>query len=303
MDVWVALHGMYPRGEALIQATRDFDRYRISFEALLQAYDEDYQALKSLQEGAYLVSDGLLNWQDLVRPFAELTGAQPQALTRYFETNTFYRKLRFTPVVTWGDIAAWAERYFRFGTLAFLPSPYTFVAMAENLKMEDATALLAEVAAHLVQRGFHTLAFMDPFLAYRADAQALPGLKRAFETLRERTPQARLLLTLPFGNAAALMPAVWDLPVDGVGVDLTLTDIREIQVPQGRGLMLGIVDTTNSLLETREVMQEALDHARSLGPAFLVLSGSADFFYLPRAVADAKYRILREMAEALRATA
>lgn len=299
MDVFVSLNGMYARGEALIQATRDFDRNRITQEELERAYNADYQALRALQEGAALVGDGLLNWQDLVRPFAELTAAQPGPLTRYFETNTFYRRLIFPKTLTWGDIAPWAERYFRFGTLAFLPSPYTFTRMAEGLTPEGATALLQAVVAHLSRRGFHTFSFQEPFAVYEANEQALKAMAPAFAALREAAPQARFILTFYFGDAAPLLPAAWDLPVDAVGIDLTFTDVAQVEVPQGRGLMLGIVDTTNSLLETRDVVQEALDIVRRKNPAFLILSGSADFFFLPRDVADAKYRFLKNIADTL----
>ncbi len=297
MDVFVSLNGMYSRGEALIQATRDFDRNRITQEELERAYDADYQALRALQEGAALVSDGLLNWQDLVRPFAELTGAQPGPLTRYFETNTFYRRLEFPQTLTWGKIAPWAERYFRFGTMAFLPSPYTFTRMAEGLTLEGAAALLREVVGHLLTRGYHTFSFQEPFAAYEGNEQALRAMASAFTALRDAAPQARFILTFYFGDVAPLLPAAWNLPVDAVGVDLTFTDVAQLEVPQGRGLMLGIVDTTNSLLETPEVVQEALTLVRSKNPAFLILSGSADFFFLPRDVADAKYRFLRQIAD------
>ena len=296
MDVFVSLNGMYSRGETLIQATRDFDRNRISLEALEAAYEADYAALRELQGDAPLVSDGLLNWQDLARPFAHLTGADPGPLTRSFETNTFYRVLHFPKAVTWGRLDEWAARYFRFGTMAFLPSPYTFTRMATGLSLEDATALLRDVVAHLVPRGFHTFSFQEPFAVYEGNAQALAALKPALETLREVAPDARFVLTFYFGDAAPLLSVAWDLPVDAVGVDLTHTDVAALDVPQGRGLMLGIVDTTNSLLETPEVVQEALNLARSKRPQFLILSGSADFFFLPRDVADAKYRFLKQIA-------
>ncbi len=296
MDVFVSLNGMYSRGEALIQATRDFDRNRISLQELEAAYDADYRALQALQEGQPLVSDGLLNWQDLVRPFAELTAADPGPLTRYFETNTFYRVLRFPRAVTWGRVETWATRYFRFGNTAFLPSPYTFTRMASGLDLDTATALLKDVVAHLVSRGYHTFSFQEPFAVYEGNTRGLTALRPAFEALREVAPQARFVLTFYFGDAAPLLPAAWDLPIDAVGVDLTFTDAALLDVPQGRGLMLGMVDTTNSLLETPEVVQEALDLVRAKDPAFLILTGSADFFFLPRDVADAKYRFLKQIA-------
>ncbi len=299
MDVFVVPNGMYPRGEALIQATRDFDRHRISLEDLEQAYQQDYQALQELQQGTPLVSDGLLNWQDLVRPFAELTGAQPGPLTRYFETNTFYRRLQFPRRLTWGDVGSWARKYFRFGTMAFLPSPYTFTRMSEGLSLEGAAELLVQVVQHLVQRGYRAFSFQEPFAVYEGNPQALEAMRAAFTRLREAAPEARLVLTFYFGNAVPLLAQAWELPIDAVGVDLTFTDVARVDVPQGRGLMLGLVDTTNSLLETPEVVQEALDLVRAKKPAFLILSGSADFFFLPRDVADAKYRFLRLMAETL----
>lgn len=299
MEILVVPNGMYPRGEALIQATRDFDRHRISLEELEQAYTQDYRALEALQQGAALVSDGLLNWQDLVRPFAELTGAQPGPLTRYFETNTFYRRLLFPRRLTWGETGPWAQRYFRFGNAAFLPAPYTFARMAENLTPQDAAQLLAVVVEHLTERGYTFFSLQEPFAVYEGNSEALRQLQTAFADLRQAAGQARLVLTFYFGDAAPLLPAAWELPIDGVGVDLTYTDLAQVDVPQGQGLMLGLVDTTNSLLETRKVVQEALDLALAKAPAFLVLSGSSDFFFLPRDVADAKYRFLRQLAEEL----
>ncbi len=141
MDVFVCLTGLYPRGEALIQATRDHDRGRIPRDALEEAYARDYAELKALQQEGDWVSDGLLAWQDLVRPFGELAGAQIGALTRYFETNTFYRRLRFPEQLPERVPEAWLSHYFRFGNHAILPSPLTLSRMS-NLDLEQAGGLL-----------------------------------------------------------------------------------------------------------------------------------------------------------------
>ena len=86
--------GIYPRSEELVQATRDLDRGRTTQEAVDEQVDRDLQQLVAAQQdaGLDLLSDGMLRWQDLFRPFVEAAdGLERGALTRFLDTNTFYR--------------------------------------------------------------------------------------------------------------------------------------------------------------------------------------------------------------------
>src|SRR5919197_6282552 len=77
--------GIYPRSEALVQATREVDR--------------DLAELVSAQQaaGVDLLADGMLRWQDHFRPLLEAAdGLETGALTRFLDTNTFYRAPRAT---------------------------------------------------------------------------------------------------------------------------------------------------------------------------------------------------------------
>ena len=86
--------GIYARSEELVQATRDLDRGRATEEAVAAQQDADLRAFLYAQREAGLdyFSDGLLNWQDIFRPFdAAAEGLRPGPLTRFLNTNTFYR--------------------------------------------------------------------------------------------------------------------------------------------------------------------------------------------------------------------
>src|SRR6266487_5527597 len=67
------VHGIYPRSEALVAATRDLDRGRTSPEAVDAQVDRDLEELISVQQaaGLDLLTDGMLRWQDLFRPLVE----------------------------------------------------------------------------------------------------------------------------------------------------------------------------------------------------------------------------------------
>ena len=88
--------GIYPRSLELVAATRDFDRGRASVQTVAGALAEDRRGLVVAQEtaGLDLLSDGLLDWQDLFRPLADrMVGVEARPLTRMLDTNTFFRAL------------------------------------------------------------------------------------------------------------------------------------------------------------------------------------------------------------------
>ena len=83
--------GIYPRSEELIEATR---KNTENLDSLSQKETEEYiTAQKNASLG--FVSDPLLKWDDIFRPFSNLEGVTPPALNRIYEMNTFYRVLSF----------------------------------------------------------------------------------------------------------------------------------------------------------------------------------------------------------------
>ena len=73
--------GIYPRSEELIEATR---KNTENLDSLSQSETVEYiSAQKNADLG--FVSDPLLKWDDVFRPFANLSGVTPTALNRIYE--------------------------------------------------------------------------------------------------------------------------------------------------------------------------------------------------------------------------
>src|SRR5579875_2117997 len=100
MQIRSTLTGIHSRSEESVRISRDYDRGRADEHALRQTFERDAKALVDLEikSGFTNLSDGQLKWQDFIRPFSEsLAGLKSGAdLSRWFDTNTFYRK----PAVT-----------------------------------------------------------------------------------------------------------------------------------------------------------------------------------------------------------
>ena len=83
--------GIYPRSEELIEATRK------NTENLASLFKTETEEYISAQKNADLgfISDPLLKWDDIYRPFSNLTSVNMSSLNRIYEMNTFYRILSF----------------------------------------------------------------------------------------------------------------------------------------------------------------------------------------------------------------
>src|SRR5256714_3703807 len=135
--------GIYPRSERLVQATRDLDRGRTSEEAVDEQVERDLAELVAVQQeaGLDLLADGMLRWQDLFRPVLEASdGLEPGPLTRFLDTNSFYR----APTATSGEPRLREpldERY-----VAPLPGP-RIVTLPSPYALAQGTGIPAKVVA------------------------------------------------------------------------------------------------------------------------------------------------------------
>src|ERR671931_1017131 len=172
--------GIYPRSEALVQATRDLDRGRTTLEAVDAQVERDLQQFVAVQRqaGVDLLADGMLRWQDLFRPLVEASdGLEAGALTRYLDTNTFYR----APAATTGEPRLRApldERY-----VAPLPGP-RLLTLPSPFALAQGTGIPPHVVAEGVLKPQIEASWPDlvvlaePFLA-REDEPQLDPLARA----------------------------------------------------------------------------------------------------------------------------
>src|SRR4029453_10946928 len=79
-------HGVYPRSEDVVAATRGLERGRTSPDEVEVQFKRDREDLIQTQQEAGLdyFSDGLLRWQDIFRPLAEtVEGMEARTLVRW----------------------------------------------------------------------------------------------------------------------------------------------------------------------------------------------------------------------------
>lgn len=304
-EIKASAPGIYARSEALVQATRDFDRGRITGEAMERQRDRDVGDFFETQREAGLdhLLDGLLCWQDIFRPFAEhAEGLVLGPLTRFLNTNTFFR----APVAETNKpllAGSLGEPYFRAGELprgrwvATLPSPHS-LALSSSGDLEPravAEGILGPQVRWLADNGCAMVVLQETALVGgKGDAFALGA---ALEALEGPVP---LALQLPFADAGPVLGELAGLDVDAVGVDFYATDVDALPRPFPKTLLAGVVDARNSLLEEPE---DIVKFGRRLleeleGDLHLVPNG--DLQFVPRKIAREKVLRLGEAARILK---
>jgi 5-methyltetrahydropteroyltriglutamate--homocysteine methyltransferase len=276
--------GIYPRSEALVQATRDLDRGRTTPEVVDDQVERDLAELVSAQQaaGLDLISDGMLRWQDQFRPLLEgADGLETGALTRFLDTNTFYRAPRATsadPKLS----SPPGERY-----VAPLPGP-RLVTLPSPFALAKGTGVPPKVLAQSVLKpaldglDVELVVLAEPFLAREEEAE-LDLLAEALETL---AGGPKLALWLEFGDAKNVLDeGVADLPVEGLGIDFYATHVADVPNGFDKLLLAGVVDARSSVPEEpREIAAfvERLDVER------IALVPNGDLQYVSQPVAQEK---------------
>ena len=271
--------GIYPRSEQLVQATRDLDRERTSQEAVDEQVERDLAEFVSVQQqaGLDLVADGMLRWQDLFRPLLEASdGLETGALTRFLDTNTFYRAPHATSATPKLG-APLDERYVAplpGARLVTLPSPFALsqgtgvpaLTIAENVLKPAIEALDTELVV-----------LAEPFFG-REEATAPSELEQALAAL---AGGPKLALQLTFCDARKpLEQGLAELPVDAIGIDFYATHLSDVPKGFDKLLLAGVVDARSSTIEdARELalFAERLRNEQEIEQIALVPNGDLQF--------------------------
>jgi len=289
--------GIYPRSEALVQATRDLERGRTSPEAVAEQEQRDFQELVSVQRAAGLsfLSDGMLAWQDLFRPLADAAeGLDARPLTRFLDTNTFYRAVLVggephlvTPLPA-PDLPAgeWV------GTL---PSPLAFARAArdEVSAQKLAANVLAPQIAAWAGAGAAMIVLSDPFLAREG------GVGELLAALGELPEGVPLSLQLPFGDASSVLPELAEAPVAAIGVDFYSTRVNALPQAYPREIHAGVLDARSSAPESPDEIARFAEELLAREPAGLALVPNGDLQFVPEPIARQKLARLGQASAVL----
>ena len=279
--------GIYPRSEALVQATRDLDRGRTTQEAVDEQVARDLEQLVAAKQeaGFDLLADGMLRWQDHFRPLLESAeGVETGPLTRFLDTNTFYR----APKATSGSprlTARLDERYVEplpGPRLVTLPSPF---ALAKGTDLPPKTLAEGVLAPALEGLDAKLVVLVEPFLAREED----PDLDQLGEALDALAGGPPLALWLTFGDAAGLLErGVAELPVDGLGIDFYATHVEDLPSGFDKLLLAGVVDARSSAPEEPRELAGFVEQLEQRGAERIALVPNGDLQYVSEPIAREK---------------
>jgi 5-methyltetrahydropteroyltriglutamate--homocysteine methyltransferase len=282
--------GIYPRSEALVQATRDLDRGRTTEDAVAEQFEQDFRRLLDVQQeaGLDLVSDGMLRWQDHFRLLADAAeGLDARPLTRFLDTNTFYRALlvegepRLQTPLPAPNLPA--GRW-----LATLPSPCGLSRAADG--RASAKALAANVLAPQIEAwaeaGCALVVLSEPFLARTGDS------REAVAALAELPTSIPLALQLVFGDASRVLDDLADAPIAAVGVDFYSTALEAVPDDYPREVLAGVVDARSSALEDVGEIGGFVEQLAERNPAGIALVPNGDLQFVPESIAREKLACL-----------
>lgn len=266
---------------------------------------------EQVQVGIDLPTDGQIQWDDLVSPFARIwKNTSVGGLIRFFDNNTYYRRAQIhgeimvnTPAAT-PDFRA-AQAATTRPLKAVLPGPLTFAKMSDDHHYGDdrkvvqvvAEALNVEALA-LQNAGCTQLQIDEPFLA-KVPERA--GLLRDALNIMLRDVNMKTTLAVYFDSLKPLVPELWNLPVNGFFLDcVSRPENLELALlaPVEKTVAYGIVNARNTGRETTAHLNqivEQIESKRSGGDNWIGPSAALEF--LPHADAQNKLRDLVSAAQ------
>ena len=295
--------GIYPRSEELIEATR---KNTENLDSLSQKETEEYiTAQKNANLG--FVSDPLLKWDDIFRPFSSLTSVNLSSLNRIYEMNTFYRILSFdgSDFTDGGNIVqSNLDSSLPKNKTVAIPEPFTFAELHTSKKFKKKDDFIINLAKmlrpeidYLVESGFEIIQLLAPSIAYNKEVDfglVSDGLKILTDGL-----EAKTVLHTYFGDVSTKIESLLDLPVSGLGFDITTTPTSSIEKHSfsDKILTVGVINSFNTAIEKPQECINQVDEINAkTKPKESYVSNNFDLEYVPKEFAMNKISVLGEIA-------
>jgi len=299
--------GIYPRSEELIEATR---KNTENLDSLSQKETDEYiNAQKNANLG--FVSDPLLKWDDIFRPFSNLSEVTPTALNRIYEMNTFYRVLSFdgSAFTDGGNtVKSNLDSSLPKNKTVAIPEPFTFAELhtSNGLKRKEdfvinlAKMLRVEINS-LVESGFEVIQLLAPSIAYNKEVDfgvISDALKIITDGLKAKT-----ILHTYFGDVSTKIENLLDLPVSGLGFDITTTPASSIEKHSfsDKILTVGVINSFNTAIEKPQECINQVDEINAkTKPKESYVSNNFDMEYVPKEFAMNKISVLGEITRGVK---
>jgi 5-methyltetrahydropteroyltriglutamate--homocysteine methyltransferase len=296
------LSGIHARSEKLIFATRSYDRSELSKNKLNKVFKSDTDRLINLQitSGFDFISDGMLRWDDPISPIiACMDNVVKGPYTRWFETNTFYRRpiLIDDPIIKYEIVD---NLFYHFsledrGKLFVLPGPYTLSKLSKSngIDFERTLHRYSIALAGIVDRfrisSHSALILLEPALVYRyltPREYLFPKIVEALNMISSKSPQS--IVHTFFGDANRVRNLLARLNSQWIGIDLSVTSIKILLCLKGSKLALGIIDSMSPIVETPSLLKNYIRIIQKSKFEEVALCPNTDLRFLPRNIADKK---------------
>ncbi|MFA5945197.1 MAG: hypothetical protein WC876_12110 [Candidatus Thermoplasmatota archaeon] len=255
--------------------------------------------------GLDLLAPALVGWEDLLRPLLrEETGVTAGQLTRFFETNTFFRQPLVSGAIPPADTSRWFEA-FRLPPgkpwVLTLPSPYDFAVRAKDerkgssvarLSLEVGQALRPIVAA-AVKQGAALIRFHDPSIAYGRSPQRDVDAFAAGLHAAARGNEANCTLHITNGDPFAVPDVLAANPLGGLSIEDPGHAPPNLLLPNRTKLSVAVIRGEDSLVEDPQaIVESAISLADRLGLDLFGLTNGWDLDHVPHAIATRKVQSL-----------
>lgn len=297
----------------LRQAKNRFDQRKITADELEKAYQETIKRVIREQEetGLDLITDGHIRWDDLVTPFAKhIHGIEMGGLLRFFDNNVYYRRPIIKSKLAFKDYSIvddfkFAKANSKKAVKPVIVGAFTFAQLSldefyhdEEKLVLDLAEILHNEAEGLEQEGARIIQIDEPSLCFHPEK-----LKLVQESLKIITQdiKSKFALYLYFGSIKKLVPDLFDLPVDILGVDVVSKKVNLDLLLEYNGekeIGLGCMDARNTRMETESELLSVFEKvAKRISSEKIYINPSCGLEFLPHAEAKMKFK---NMVEAVR---
>jgi len=294
-------------------ARNRFDQKKITKEELEEAYQETIKRVIREQEeaGVDLITDGQIRWDDLVTPFAKtIEGIEIGGLLRFFDNNVYYRRPIIKSKISFADYSVVDE--FKFAQAnskreikPVIPGAFTFAELSvdefyhdEEKLVLDLAEILHREADKLNQEGAKIIQIDEPSLCVHPEMFKL--VEESLKIIAEGI-NAKFALYIYFGSIRKLIPHLFDLPVDMLGVDVVSKKENLdlfLECVDEKKVGLGCVDARNTKMESQSELLALFEKVtKKISPDKLFVNPSCGLEFLPHAEAQKK---LKNMVEAVK---
>ncbi len=310
--------GGYPRSPRVRKLLREYERSNVDDATLRRVVHEEEVFLLGYQLGAGLtiLSDPVLEWHDILRPFAtSWRGVAVDGLLRFFDNNFFYRVPIFVerPSPSQPVLAPRVRRLIEHVPSnamlkVVVPGPVTFVKLSklvEGLRfediVEDVARLLRDELAKAIDAGAKVVEIDEPWLcdvdAARSDGELVREL---FNKYFADLPVLKILALYYAVPRKEVVEPLTDAKSDFVAVSIA-DDLRKGKELLANvcleGVAVGAINARDIYIDKESDVETVIKEVvRQCSPKRIALTTSGWLDLIPYGYALEKTRILASIA-------